>query len=135
MTTTASEEARITRNDTFLRNVLKLDAAATVPAGILLAALAGMLDSVLGLPAGLLLGVGGFCVLYGVAVFFVATRSVLARPAVLAMIAINLVWVLDSALMLTVGWFDITTAGTVVIIGLAAAVGGLAALQAYGLRR
>lgn len=131
----SSTELNAVRDVSLLRNALKLDGIATTPTGILLLALSGMLDSALGLPATLLAIVGGFCVVYGAAVFLLGTRPRPARPAALVVIAINLVWVLDSALLLSAGWFEVTTLGVVVVCGLAVAVGGLAALQAYALRR
>ena len=53
----------------------------------------------------------------------------------IAVIAANVMWALDSALMLAADWFSPTVAGQVVIALQAAGVAGLAALQYAGLRR
>ena len=52
-----------------------------------------------------------------------------------AVITGNVMWALDSALLLEADWFSPTTAGQVVIALQAAGVAGLAALQYAGLCR
>ncbi len=51
------------------------------------------------------------------------------------MLAANVLWAVDSALLLAADWFSPTTAGQVVVALQAAGVTGLAALQYAGLRR
>ena len=53
----------------------------------------------------------------------------------IAVIAANVLWALDSALLLAADWFTPTTAGQVVVALQAFGVAGLAALQYAGLRR
>jgi hypothetical protein len=64
-----------------LRGVLRLDAAASGALGLSAAAAAGVLDTLLGLPAAMLTGVGVFLVVYaaGLLVLAGATRSPVAR--------------------------------------------------------
>ena len=53
----------------------------------------------------------------------------------IAVIAANVLWALDSALLLAADWFTPTTAGQVVVALQAVGVAALAALQYAGLRR
>lgn len=114
---------------------LKADGLATLPTGLLLATLAGVLDGPLGLPTEFLLIVGLFCVAYGAGVLFLGTRPVINRRAAGGVVALNVIWVLDSVLVVAAGLFDLTTLGVIVVLGIAAAVAAVAALQVVGLRR
>ena len=53
----------------------------------------------------------------------------------IGVIAVNVLWAVDSVLVLALDAFTPTLAGQVVIAAQAAGVAGLAALQAAGLRR
>ena len=55
------------------------------------------------------------------------------RAAVVAVIAANALWVVDSLIALALDWFTPTTAGQVLIALQAVGVAGLAALQYVGL--
>ncbi|PRX46722.1 hypothetical protein B0I33_107300 [Prauserella shujinwangii] len=118
-----------------LRLALRLDGVATTLTGAALLPLAGVLDTPLGLPASLLLGTGAFFVVFGVAVLALATRRHPPRAAVRAVIAVNVLWVLDSAVTVAAGWFAPTALGTAVIVTLAVVVAAGAALQALASRR
>jgi hypothetical protein len=98
-------------------------------------ALCWLLDGWLGVPAAFLAGVGAFLVAFAAFVGRLAAQASPARGAVIAVIAANVMWALDSALMLVADWFSPTVAGQVVIALQAAGVAGLAALQYAGLRR
>jgi hypothetical protein len=117
-----------------LRLSLNLDALATGTTGLLSAVASVALDDQLGLPASLLLAVGLVLVAGAVAVRWFATRPAIPRTFVLAVIAVNVVWALDSTLLLVVDAFSPTTAGQIAIAMQAAGVLGLALLQWAGLR-
>jgi len=118
-----------------LRFALRLDAAVTAANGVAYLALCWLLDGWLGVPAAFLAGIGVFLLAFAAFVGRLAAQATPARGAVLAVISANVVWALDSALLLVADWFSPTAAGQIVIALQAAGVAGLAALQAAGLRR
>ncbi len=118
-----------------LRQALTFDGYATLPSGVLLAALAGVLDGPLGIPAGVLLGAGLFFVAWGAGVLYAGTRSVINRRAAGAVATVNLVCALDAVLIAALGIGDLTTLGTTLLLVLAAGVAGIGGLQFLGLRR
>ena len=118
-----------------LRFARTLDGVATGANGVLYLAGAPLLDGWLGLPTELLMAVGAFLIVYAALVLRLATRPAMPRTAVVAVIAANVLWVVDSLLALALDWFTPTTAGQVLIAVQAVLVAGLAALQYVGLRR
>jgi hypothetical protein len=118
-----------------LRFALRLDAAISAANAIAFLTLFWLLDDWLGLPAGFIAAVGAFLLAFAAFVGRLASRPAPARAAVIAVIAVNLLWAVDSVLLLGADWFSPTTAGQVVIAVQAAGVVGLAGLQAAGLRR
>ncbi|MEJ2859072.1 MULTISPECIES: hypothetical protein [unclassified Saccharothrix] len=117
------------RNDSFLRFALKLDGVASGGLGLM----ALLIDAPLGLPRGLVLGLGAFLVAYGVGVFFLGTRPV--RALIGVVVVGNFVWVVDSFLTAFAGWFPVTGLGVFMIVAQAVAVLGFITLQVIGLRR
>jgi hypothetical protein len=134
MSTASVTTTAVAGRDGFLRLALKLDAVVTTANGLAYLAAAGVLDSTLGVPAGFLRAIGAFLVVFGAAVWLVGTRPSISRAAVIAIVAANALWVLDSVLFAVLGWHDPSTAGTVWTFLQAATVGGFAALQAGGLK-
>ena len=119
---------------TLLRGALRLDALVTGANGIAYLAAAGVLDSLLGLPASLLRGAGAFLVLFAAAVWLVAARPAISHRAAGAVIAANAVWAIDSVVALAAGWWSPSTAGAVWIAMQAVVVAAFAGLQLTGLR-
>jgi hypothetical protein len=118
-----------------LRQSLKLDAAASGALGVLLAAGGAVLDELLGIPAEVLVPVGGFLVLYAASLWFLGTRARVSRPAAWVIVAGNLVWVAASVVAAVAGWWSPTALGVAVVLAQAAAVVVFAELQFAGLRR
>jgi hypothetical protein len=118
-----------------LRVALKLDAAVTAVNGFVYLAGFALLDSVLGVPQALLIGVGAFLLVYAAFVRRLASAAQPNRVAVTAVIAANVLWAVDSVILLAVDGFSPTLAGQIVVAIQAAGVAGLAALQYAGLRR
>lgn len=118
-----------------LRFALRLDAAVTAANAVAYLALFWLLDGAFGVPGAFLAGVGAFLLAFAAFVGRLAGQASPHRGAVIAVVAANVLWVLDSALLLAAGWFSPTTAGQVVVALQAAGVAGLAALQYAGLRR
>jgi hypothetical protein len=133
--TTSATALPTTGRPALLRFALRLDAAITAANGAAYLALCWLLDGWLGVPAGFLAAVGVFLLGFAAFVGRLATRPSPHRVAVTAVIAANVLWALDSALLLAADWFSPTVAGQVVIALQAAGVAGLAALQYAGLRR
>ncbi|GAA1274018.1 hypothetical protein [Saccharothrix xinjiangensis] len=117
------------RNDDLLRFALKLDGVASGGLGLL----ALLFDFPLGLPRGLVIGLGAFLVAYGIGVFLLGVRPI--RPLVAVVVIGNSLWVVDSFLTAFADWFPVTGPGVVVIVAQALAVLGFVALQVLGLRR
>jgi hypothetical protein len=121
--------------DRRLRLSLRLDAAASGALGGLLAAGGALLDDPLGIPAAVLVPVGGFLVAYAAALWLVGSRPKLSRPAVRVVAVGNLLWVAASVIAVAGGWWSPTALGTALVIAQAAAVALFAELQLIGLRR
>src|SRR3712207_4220494 len=98
-----------------LRFALRLDAAITAANGVAYLALFWLLDGWFGVPAAFLAGVGAFLLAFAAFVGRLAAQPSPHGGAVLAVIAANVLWALDSALLLAVDWFTPTIAGQVVI--------------------
>jgi len=123
------------RRDGLLRFALAADAAITAANGVAYLAGFALLDGWLGVPGGFIAGVGAFLLLFAAYVGRLATRPQIPRAAATAVIAVNVVWAVDSVLLLIADGFGPTLAGQIVIGVQAAGVLGLAALQYAGLRR
>jgi hypothetical protein len=128
MTTTATTHG-------LLRFALRFDGIMTLPSGVLLAALAGVLAGPLGIPTGVLLGAGLFFVAWGAAVYYAGTRPVLNRGVGAGVGIVNLVCALDGAVVVVAGIGDLTTLGAVLLVALSAAVAAIGALQLFALTR
>lgn len=118
-----------------LRNALALDAAACAGMGLLLAMAAGPLAAPLGLPETLLRGAGILLLPCAALLAVLASRRILPRFAVYAVIGINLVWIVDSLAILLMGWFAPTGLGIAFVLGQAAAVAIVTELEVIGFRR
>ena len=81
------------------------------------------------------MAVGAFLIAYAALVLRLATRPAMPRAAVVAVIAANVLWAVDSLIALALDWFTPTTAGQVLIAVQAVLVAGLAALQYVGLKQ
>ena len=119
----------------FLRVVLLGDAAAGGATGLLLAAGAGPLAPLLGLPEPLLRGAGLVLLPYAAAVAWLGARPAPGRGAVRAVVALNLLWVVDSLLLLALRPVAPTGLGTAFVLLQALVVLGFALAQWAGLRR
>ena len=134
-TTTTSRGLVAPAEDSLLRLALKGDAAITALNAVAYLAAFAVLDGWLGVPAGLLIGVGAFLLAFAAFVGRLSAQDAMPRAAVAGVIAVNALWVVDSAILLAVDAFGPTLAGQLVIAVQAAGVAGLAALQYLGLRR
>jgi hypothetical protein len=87
------------------------------------------------LPVPLMREAGLLLVPYVAFVAWVGTRETISRPAVHAIIVLNVLWVAASIGLLVSGWVAPTTPGYAFVIAQAIVVGAFAELQVMGLRR
>ncbi|MET9225064.1 hypothetical protein [Lentzea sp. NPDC003310] len=113
-----------------LKFALKLDGVASFGLGLLTL----LIRPEVGMPVGWQIGLGSFCVVYGLGVFFLGTRAVPDRRIVLLVIIGNVVWAADSVLTATMDWFPLTGVGVALVLAQGLAVLGFAVLQFVGLR-
>ena len=123
------------QSPTFLRRALILDALASGATALLMIAGAGLVESLLGLPAALLRGAGLVLVPYAAFVVYAGTRDIISRSAVWMIIVANMAWAAASALLLVSGWVAPAALGYAFVIAQAVAVALLGELQYMGLRR
>jgi hypothetical protein len=119
----------------FLRRVLLVDAVSSAAMGLALLLGADMLAGMLQLPARLLSEAGLVLLPFAAFVGFVASRAAPGRGAVWAVIALNVLWVIDSVVLLVTGWVAPNALGHAFVIAQAAFVAVLADLEYLGLRR
>ena len=118
-----------------LRIALLADAAATAATALLLIVFSVPFEGLLGLPPAFSRAIGLGLLPYAAVVAYLGTRPQVSRTAVWAVIACNVVWVVDSALLLTGNWINPTPLGVAFVIAQAVAVAGLADAQFVGLRK
>ncbi len=119
----------------FLRRALLVDAAASAATGLLLALGAQHLTDLLGLPVALMRYAGTSLLPFAAIVLLVGLRANPPRAAVIAIIAYNALWAIDSLLLLASGFVNPTLIGTAFVIAQAVTVGTFATLQWIGLKR
>jgi hypothetical protein len=123
------------KSSALLRRVLLTDAACSAGMGVALLTLAPTLAGLFNLPAGLVSEAGAVLLPFAAFVGYLATREQPARIGVWAVIALNIVWTVDSILLLFADWVEPNALGYAFIIGQAAAVGLFAELEYMGLRK
>ena len=123
------------RADTFLRNVLLVDAATCVASGVLMTLGSGLIASLTAIPPALVLYAG--LSLFPIAAFMTvtATRPVIPRPAVWLIIDGNVLWVAGSVWLMVGSAIAPNALGHTFIGAQAVTVAILAALEYAGLRR
>lgn len=117
-----------------LRNALLVDGLLSGVTGLLLVLTAGWLGAFLELPRMLLLVAGSALLPFAAMLVWLANRAELSRQAVWAVLVVNVVWVIDSLLLLVIGWVSPNLFGYAFVVAQAVAVALLAELQWYGLK-
>jgi len=121
-----------------LRNVrvlLGVDAAVCAVGAVGLLVAAGALAPATGLPEGLLRGAGLVLVPWVAFLAWCASQAAPPRRAVLAVVALNLLWTADSVLLLALGWVSPNGLGVALVLVQAAMGAGIAVLQFLALPR
>lgn len=119
----------------FLRRALLADAVTSAATGLLLALGAHTLADLLGLPVPLMHYTGLSLLPFAAIVLFVGLRASPPRIPVLAIIAYNALWAIDSFALLVSGFVQPTVLGAVFVTAQAVTVGAFAALQWIGVKR
>ncbi|OBY58089.1 hypothetical protein [Pseudomonas sp. AU12215] len=118
-----------------LRLTLKVDALAGGAMGLLMAVAAQPLGELLGLPFVLLLVAGIVLLPLALVLYWMSNQPALSRTGVWAVIALNALWVVESAALLVTGYVQPTALGYAFVIGQALVVLLFAELEFFGLRR
>lgn len=132
---TTSLVASFTTPSPLLRKALLADAVLTAITGMLLVFAPTPLAGLLGLPVGLLRWSGIILIPFAAFVAGLRAQERLQRPFVFAVVACNVLWALDSVLLLFTGWVEPTLLGDVFVVGQAIVVAVLGELEFVGLRR
>ena len=118
-----------------LRFALRLDAAACCVLAVLALAGAPVLEGVLGMPSSLLRPLGLALLLAGVGVWLVAAQAQVNRRAAWVVVGLNVVWAVQSVAGVVLGWWTLSTLGTLFVLAQAVGTGLVAELEVLGLRR
>ena len=116
----------------FLRRVLMLDAIASGATGLLLAFGAGLLAPITGIDPAIAGPAGWFLIPYAA---LVASRPTQAAPLVWTVVAVNILWVVESVGVLALGYLSPNALGIAFVIAQAVVVGVFAELQIVGLKK
>jgi hypothetical protein len=119
----------------FLRRALKADAWISAAAGIAMTLGSGVLQDALHLPSSLLLAAGLALFPWAGFLLWLAAKAAVPSAAVWAVIALNAVWIVDSAWVSLGGGFQPNALGHAFIAAQALAVLVLAELEFIGLKR
>ncbi len=123
------------RISTFLRRVLFADAATCIAMALLLALGSGLLDDFLKMPAQFLFYAGLSLFPFAAYLVYLGRRETVASSLVWTVIALNVLWAIDSILILLAGWVEPNAFGYAFIVAQAVSVAVLAELEYLGLRR
>jgi hypothetical protein len=136
MTAQATTHAGSNVRPNLLRIALRADAIFCIAAGAIGLAAAQPLSALLGIQPPLALSIlGAIVALYGVFLLYTAAQAQVSRRIVVTALVLDIVWVIDSAVLLYTGWLPLTSAGmwTIGLVALAAAAFG--ELKFFGLWR
>ncbi len=126
---------KVTNHTSPLRRVLLVDAFASGPVGLLLLLDATALESLFGLPASLLRGVGLVLIPFAAFLLWIAPQASALRTIVRMIVGANALWVVASVLLLVSGLVDPTPLGTAFVALQAVVVAVLALVEHRALVR
>jgi hypothetical protein len=122
-------------SSSFLRRALIVDAVISGATGLLMIVAAGILETILNVPATLLRYAGISLVPFVAYLIYLTGRTQLTRGSIWFVIAANAAWVIGSALLLLSDQIQPNALGYAFVIVQAIAVAGFAEMQYVGLRR
>lgn len=127
--------ANLVQPNLFLRRVLFADAAVSAVVGAVMALGANLLQTLLNLPAALLLVAGVSLFPYAAYLVWLATRQQVPRAAVWVPIVLNVVWAADCVLLLLAAGLAPNALGVAFVVIQIVTVLAFAELEFIGLRR
>ncbi|HEX7882679.1 MAG TPA: hypothetical protein VF499_08080 [Afipia sp.] len=119
----------------FLRRAFQADALFSGAAALMFVFGAGLFASLTNLPETFLRNTGLVLVVFALGVGYLASREMMPKAAVWAVIVINAVWTIDSIALLASGWVSPNLLGQAFIVMQAIAVGVFAEFEFIGLRK
>ena len=125
----------IAKHTSLLRRALAADAIVSGTLAIALIVAANPIAQLFGMTASMLSTVGLLLLPWTAWTGWLSRQEHPPRMQVWSVIAINALWVIDSAVLLMSGWVQPTAFGNAFIIAQAVVVGVLAELQYIGVRR
>jgi hypothetical protein len=135
MTMTTTTQHTTIKAAALLRLALGADGFVSLSAGVLTCVLLQSLQPLIGASSTHLLAVGIFMAAYGLAVGVLSRSTHMDRRLVSTIVYGNAGWVVASLALLFTAWIDPSALGVLLIVGQAAAVAVLSAMQFVGLRR
>jgi hypothetical protein len=136
MATQATTHAPPSVQPNLLRLALRADAIFCIATGVIGLAAAQPLSALLGIQPPLALSIlGAIVAVYGAFLLYTAAQAQVSRRIAIAALVLDIVWVIDSAVLLIAGWLPLTSAGTWTIGLVAVVVAALGELKFFGLRR
>ena len=122
--------------DQFIRNVLRADGVFCGLVGISALVGAAPLAALMGIPAPVALVVLGIvCIIYAAILFAFAARERISRWVAITPFVLNILWVVDSIILLSLGLLPLTTVGFWIVVALADIAAVFAIAQFIGIRR
>lgn len=119
----------------FLRYVLFADAGTCIVTGLLMSVGTATLAGIAGLPKDLLVYAGIGLFPFAALLIYLGTRREVSSAAITTVIVLNVLWTIDSFLLLASGWVTPTMFGYAFVAFQAIGVAGFALLEYVGLRR
>lgn len=125
----------IIRVSNFLRYVLLADTATCLACGFLLTVGGNFLESLLGLPVNLMFYAGLSLFPFAAFLIYAATRQSISKTVIWAIVGVNLLWTIDSFLLLISGYVAPTDFGYAFVIFQAVGVLMFADLEFIAMRK
>jgi hypothetical protein len=135
MTTQATTHSSPNVQPSLLRLALRADAIFCLATGAISLAEAQPLGALLGLPPLALSILGAVVAVSGAFLLYIAAQAQISRRIALVALVLDVIWVIDSLVLLISGWLPLTSAGMWTIGLVALAVATLGELKFFGLRR
>jgi hypothetical protein len=123
------------RSGSLLRTVLVADAALCVTAGAAFLLATGPAAAMFGAPEAAIAAVGALLLSLAAALAWLSRRPTVPARAVKALVAADLLWVVDTIAVTALGWIAPTTTGLVVVLAQAVLVLAFAVAKTVALRR
>lgn len=119
---------------TFLRAVIGLDAAVCGLLGVAFAGGGSAIADLTGLPLAFTQPLGLFLTGYAAVLVWMALRPALPRLAVWGLAAFNILWAVESVMIVALGWVTPNAQGAALLFAQAAGALGVGILQVLALR-